>query len=141
MEIDRDSAPLPFRPEMIRALIISNDFSFSATFARLLKTRFPFVIIETAKDQEEAIRKTRSFKPGIIFMDISLTGECGFDSIANIKGLFRGIIIIIIMDYDIPEYCDAARQCGADYFFAKQSVNMMEVLDLMECIMRSGKDI
>lgn len=140
MEIDRDSVSLPFRSRMIRTLIISSDFTFLATFARLLKTRFPFIIIEAAKDREEAIRKIRSFKPGLIFIDISLTGKCGFDLTSRIKGLFLGVIIIILMDYDIPEYYEAARKSGADYFFAKQSVNVIEILDLMESILGSGKE-
>ncbi len=137
MAIDRDSVSLPLRAEMIRTLIISNDFTFLATFARLLNTRFPFIIIEAAKDREEAIRKIRNFRPGIIFIDISLTGECGFDLTERIKGLFLGVIIIILMDYDIPEYYEAARKSGADYSFAKQSVNVIEILELMESIIES----
>ena len=140
MAIDKDSVSLPFRSGMIRTLIISNDFTFLATLARLLITRFPSIIIEAAKNREEALRKMRSFKPSIVFIDISLTEECCFDLAMQIKSLFLGVIIIILIDYDIPEYYEAARQSGADYFFAKQSVNVNEILDLMETIIGSRKE-
>ena len=33
------------------------------------------------------------------------------------------MVVIILTDYDIPKYRNAASQCGGKYFFAKESLD------------------
>lgn len=119
---------------MIKILIISNDLVFLTALKRLLITQLPSVRLKEA-DGGEALTKIRTFKPALIFTDIKLTGENGFELTERIKSLFPEIIIIILMDYDVLEYYEAAKQVGADYCLSKQSTSAVEILDLVKSIL------
>jgi DNA-binding NarL/FixJ family response regulator len=56
--------------------------------------------------------------------DLELTEE--------IKKLHPHIMIIILTNYDLPEYREAAARCKADYFFSKGSMNTEEVIPLVK---------
>jgi DNA-binding NarL/FixJ family response regulator len=54
-------------------------------------------------------------------MDLRLPGENGLELTKKIKAQYPGIIIVILTNYDLPEYREAAYQCGADHFVSKDS--------------------
>ena len=117
-----------------RILIVEDNRTFRQTLRRLLDTRFPFLTCEEAGDGEEALRKVHDFLPHLISMDIKLPGESGIALTKKIKGSYPEIIIIILTNYDLPEYRDAAMRNGADYFLSKGSSNTQEILSLIESV-------
>ena len=56
--------------------------------------------------------------PKIVSMDIRLRGENGLELA---KKNYHDIIIVILTNYDLPEYRQAARESMADYFVPKGS--------------------
>ena len=53
-------------------------------------------------------------------MDISLPGESGLNFTGKIKKEYSNIIIIVLTNYDLQEYREAAYQYGADYYMSKR---------------------
>lgn len=117
---------------MRRTLIVEDNATFRKTFLDALHGLFPKMAFEEAVDGDEAIEKAESFRPDVIFMDIRLPGRSGLDVTEMIKESHPEIIIIILTDYDLPEYREAACFGGADEFVSKGGLNLSEIERLME---------
>ena len=106
---------------MERILIVEDNAFFLQFLKETLHSRFPSMDILEAASGEEAFRKIETFSPDIIFMDLRLPGENGLELTKRIKAQHPGIIVVIITNYDLPEYREAAYQCKADHFLTKDS--------------------
>ncbi len=120
---------------MFKTLIIEDNATFRQTLKEILCIRFPLMVIEEAADREEALQKVDAIPPDLIFMDIKLPEGNGLELTKTIKANHSKIIIIILTNYDFPEYQQAAYQSGANYFFSKSSTSWEEILDLVESIL------
>ena len=109
------------RLNMERLLIVEDNAFFLQFLKETLHSRFPSMDILEATNGKEALQKIKTLPPDFIFMDFRLPGENGLELTKNIKAQHPGIIIVILTNYDFPEYQDAAYQCGADHFLSKDS--------------------
>ena len=96
--------------------------------------------VEEALDGKAALEKVISFFPDLVFMDIRLPGESGLELTKRIKESHPHIAIIILTDYDLPEYREAARCGGADGFISKGALNLTDIGALIETIF-PGRDL
>jgi DNA-binding NarL/FixJ family response regulator len=80
-----------------------------------------FLHILEAANGDEAMQKIKTLPPNAIFMDLRLPGENGLELTKKIKAQHPNIIVVILTNYDLPEYREAAYQCGADHFLPKDS--------------------
>jgi YesN/AraC family two-component response regulator len=94
-------------------------------------------MILEAKDGEEALRTIPTFLPDLIFMDIRLPGQNGLELTRKIKADRQDITIIIVTSYNLPEYQEAAIQCGASGFIAKDSLNVESISTLIKCYQKA----
>ena len=129
----------PFRAfmkhrHMFKALIIEDSQIFRRTLRGALCSRFPHMVVDEAADGPEARQKIDAFQPNLIFMDIRLPGENGLELTKKIKKDYPKMIIIILTNYDIPEYRQAAYEYGANYFLTKDASIRDELLALVESI-------
>jgi DNA-binding NarL/FixJ family response regulator len=113
-------------------MLIEDNVMFRESMRDSLQLRFPSIEITEAATGEEALEKNDSLSPNLIFMDIRLPGQNGLELTEKIKKLHSDIMIIILTDYDLPEYREAAARCKADYFFSKGSMNIEEVIPLVK---------
>jgi DNA-binding NarL/FixJ family response regulator len=67
-------------------------------------------------------------------MDIRLPGESGLELTKRIKESHPHIAIIILTDYDLPEYREAARNGGADAFVPKGALSLTDIGALIDSI-------
>ena len=109
------------RIDMKRILIVEDNALFLQFLKETLRSRFPSVDILEAANGEEAMQKIKTLPPDAIFMDLRLPGENGLELTKKIKAKYPDIIVVIITNYDLPEYREAAYQCGADHFLSKDS--------------------
>jgi DNA-binding NarL/FixJ family response regulator len=116
---------------MQKTLIVEDSTTFRETFKKALCQRFPSMVVEEAADGTEALKKIGTFEPDLIFMDIRLPGKSGLELTETIKASHPDIIIIILTEYDLPEYRAAARQGGADDFVTKGSLNLSEIAEIV----------
>jgi len=92
------------------------------------------MLVGEAKDCKEAIEKVHSFHPDLIFMDIKLPGGDGLQLTKRIKAQYEKIVIIIVTNYDLPEYRQAIYKCGASYFVSKSSSTRDKIVSMVESI-------
>ena len=120
---------------MARVLLVEDNVTFQQTLKNLLSGRFPFMHFDVAKDGEEAFQKINDFRPNLIFMDVKLPGENGLEITKKTKDSKFDGLIIILTSHDLPEYREAAKSCGADYFISKGSSTAEEILTLVDSIL------
>ena len=118
----------------IRVLIVEDSTLFRQLFKERLHDRFPSVEIYEAIDGEEALLQVETLHPNLIFMDIRLPGENGFELTQKIKAQYPNTIVIMLTGYDLPEYKEASWQ-HCDYFVSKQSMLKEDILGLVESVL------
>ena len=118
---------------MLKTLIVEDNRTFRQSLKDLLSTRFSSMDVEEAADGEEALKRIAALVPDIIFMDIKLPGENGFQITKKVKARYPEIIVIMLTYYDLPEHREAALQCGANHFLSK-GTSIQEVVELVQSI-------
>ena len=111
----------------LRALIVEDNDMFRETVKEILQTLFPSIAIDEATKGVEALRKVDLHHPELIFMDISLPEENGLQLTRKIKAGHPDTRIIVLTDYDILEYREAALRCGASHFISKSPLDWKEL--------------
>ena len=106
---------------MKRILIVEDNAYFLRFLKETLRVRFPSMDILEAANGEEALQKIKTLPPDAIFMDLRLPGANGLEVTQKIKAEYPDTIIVILTNYDLPEYREAAYQSRADHFFSKDS--------------------
>ena len=122
-------------PLMADILIVEDSTAFRQTLKRIVLLRFPSLQIVEAKDGKEAIEKTSEAPPRLIFMDVSLPGENGFQLTRKIKAAHPQIPILIMTIYDSQEYRETAYDSGADFFLSKKTSTAVDILTKVESIL------
>ncbi len=119
---------------MIKILLVEDNRVYRKAFKENLCMHFPSIAVDEAVNSEEALRKIGAISPHLIFMDIRLPGMNGLRLTQRIKGEFPNIHIAVVTGYDLPEYRQAAIQCGAEHFFVKEALNWDELEKLVKSI-------
>lgn len=120
---------------MFKILIVENSHMYRQILKETLQHRFPSINISEAVDGEDALEKIAAVPPDLIFMDIKLPGENGFELTHKIKSQHPATTIIILTSYDLPEYREASVQYKANHFLAKGSTTKDQIITLVEAIL------
>ena len=120
--------------EVTRALLVEDDTEFRQCVKKILSSRYPSIQLIEARDGKEAMSKVDLLPPDIIFMDIQLPDKNGLELTRMIKASHPNAIIVILSNYDLTEYREAAFRNGANYYISKDSP-MGELYSLVERIM------
>ena len=123
---------------MFQALIVEDNAPFRQSLREMLAEQFPTLGVAEAADGEDALVKIEKLSPHLVFMDIKLPGQSGLEVTKEIKARYSEIIVIILTSYDLPEYREAAKNYGADYFLSKGSSSREEILALVDSILAEG---
>ena len=108
---------------MFNTLVVEDNATFRQILLNLLSYRFPFMDIDEAESGDDALEKIKARLPNLVFLDIRLPGENGLELTRKIKSAYPDTIIIILTNYDLPEYRQAANQHGANYFLSKSEAS------------------
>jgi DNA-binding NarL/FixJ family response regulator len=111
---------------------VEDNVPFRALLRESLLGRFDSLKIEEAEDEDEALEKVKTFHPQLIFMDIRLRKGNGLNLTKTIKKEHPDIKIIVLTNYDLPEYREAAAQTGASDYLNKGSVSMEQIAAAVE---------
>ena len=117
-------------PNMKRILIVEDNAFFLQFLKEALRARFPSMQISEATNGDEALEKIKTVLPDAIFMDLRLPGENGLEVTKKVKARYPNIIVVIVTNYDLPEYRRAAYESRADHFISKDSL-----LDMLNSIL------
>jgi len=116
-----DKGEKPIRLDMKRILIVEDNAYFLQFLKETLHSRIPSVEIIEAGNADEALQKIKALPPDAILMDLRLPGENGLEVTKKIKARYPDVIVVIVTNYDLPEYREAAYRSGANHFLSKDS--------------------
>ncbi len=116
-------------------MLVEDNLLFRESLRDSLRLQFPSMEIAEAGNGLEALERIDSFSPHLIFMDIRLPGQNGLELTKKIKERYPDIIIIILTNYDIPEYREAAARFNADHFLSKDSMTHQDVNVLVKAVL------
>jgi DNA-binding NarL/FixJ family response regulator len=119
---------------MYKALIVEDHAVFRQSLNLILSSRFPSMCIAEADTGKSALEQVQSFEPNLVFMDINLPDDNGFNLTKAIKSSHANTTVIIVTAYDLPEYRQAAREAGASNFIPKGSLSEESVLQIVETV-------
>lgn len=115
-------------------LIVDDSAAFRQMLKGILISRFPSMHIREARDGNRAFKAIEQQVPDLIFMDVRLPGENGFQLTRKIKEDYPRIVIIMITSYDSPEYREATFDSGADFFVSKKTSTTESILEKVESV-------
>ena len=105
---------------MPNILIVDDNEMFRRALKEILSAHLGSVDITEAGDGNGVRKRMETQLPDLIFMDVALPGENGLQLTEKIKAESPQIPIVILTNYDTPEYRDAATRAGADGFLSKR---------------------
>jgi DNA-binding NarL/FixJ family response regulator len=126
---------------MLDTLIVEDNTTFRKSLAEMLTERFNNMRVSEASNSVEAEDMIAMRLPDLIFMDVRLPGESGLELTRRIKSQHRNVTVIMLTNYDLQEYREAASKYGADYFMPKGSSSWEEIISLVEEICARGLDL
>jgi DNA-binding NarL/FixJ family response regulator len=104
---------------MKKILLVEDSASFRESLKGVLRANFPRVQIVEAGDGQEAFRQMTDPIPDVVIMDIGLPGENGLVLTSRIKDQHPQVAVIILTNYDLAEYREAALRSRADHYLLK----------------------
>ena len=126
------------RLDMKRILIVEDNVYFLQFLKETLHSRLPSVEIIEAVSGEEAFQKIKALPPDAVLMDLRLPGENGLQLTRKIKAQYPDLFVVILTNYDLPEYREAAYQAGASHFISKDS--FLKMIDSISADRAMGQD-
>jgi len=117
-------------------LIVEDNPSFRLSLKEVLRTRFPEMAVAEAENSEEAFASIERLKPDLMFVDIRLPGLNGLELAKHVRKAHADLGIVILTNYDLPEFREVAYQYGVNYFFSKSSSSMEEILAAVSAILQ-----
>ena len=121
---------------VVTTLIVEDNPSFRVSLKEILAARFPQMAVNEVGSSEEALERMESLRPDLMFVDIGLPGQNGLELTRQIRKGDTEVTIVILTNYDLPEFREAAYRYGVNYFFSKSASTMEEIVAAVEAILR-----
>jgi len=121
---------------VVSTLIVEDNPSFRGSLKEILAARFPQMAVDEVGSSEEALEKIEGLRPDLIFVDIRLPGQNGLELTRRVRKDDTEVVIVILTNYDLPEFREAAYRYGVNYFFSKSMSSMEEIVTAVEVILR-----
>ncbi len=102
----------------LRVLVI-DDSELSCTLLSVILRSADYRIVGVANDAKTGIRLAAECKPDIIFLDIVMPGETGFEALVKLRKSLPGATIVMISRLDECDMVTAAIQLGANGYVHK----------------------
>jgi DNA-binding NarL/FixJ family response regulator len=106
---------------METAVIIEGNPLFREELEAAFRSRFPSVEVVGAENGKKAMEFVETLPPAFVLIDVKLPDGNGFQLTRKIKDRRPDATIVILSSNDSPEYRQAARMNGGDYFILKES--------------------
>jgi DNA-binding NarL/FixJ family response regulator len=121
---------------VVSTLIVEDNQSFRVSLREILAARFPQMAVNEVGSGEEALERMESLRPDLMFVDIRLPGQNGLELTRQVRKDHTEVVIVILTNYDLPEFREAAYQYGVNYFFSKSTSSMEEIVTAVEVVLR-----
>ncbi len=79
-------------------------------------------------DGDEALKMFRTLRPDWVLMDIKMPGTDGLTTMRCIRNEFPSARIIVVSNFDDPDFRTAARRSGASGYVLKENLSELQSL-------------
>ena len=109
-------------PPRIRVLIADDHRLFAEALEAVLSMEERIEIVGRAADGSEAVALTRTLRPDVVAMDISMPVMDGFEAAELISTLEPPPAVLMLTGSNAPEDVDRARRAGAKGYVTKDTI-------------------
>ena len=117
-------------------MILDTNVSYRHFMRELLMSRFPHLRVEEASSGREGLMKLRGCNPDMVFLEHYLPGSDVPELVRHVKAVSSEPVVVILSNYNLPEYRTAAEQLGADHFIARDECTGSLLVELVNNSMR-----
>ena len=103
-------------------LIVDDNAEFRGRVRALLSSEKEIQVIGEAGDGEQAVLDAARLHPDIVLMDVRMPRMNGLEAARRITSESSGTQVIILSQYDIDEYKQAATESGVRDYVVKKSM-------------------
>lgn len=121
---------------LIKVLIADDEYLVLDSLKMIITKYLEDVsIVGTANNGREAIEKTLSLKPDVVFMDIHMPGIDGIEAIKQIKTSNNDVLFVILTAYEYFDYAKEALNLGVFEYLLKP-INKNKLIDTIGNVKR-----
>lgn len=106
----------------VRVVLVDDHPVVRAGLAALLAGRAEFEVVAEAGDADEAVAKTRAYRPDVVLMDLNLgAGPGGVEATQRLRGLEEPPAVLVLTTYDTEADILRALEAGAGGYLLKDA--------------------
>ena len=117
--------------KMKNLLVVIKNKHFRQFISTSIKANIPGINCYAVANGQDAVQKANELRPQIIFVDISLPSVNGLKVTEIVKNANRFSCVIILSGDNQPEYIEAAKKSGADYFLPENTLKLADNIGLI----------
>lgn len=107
----------------VRILLADDHGVMRSGLRYLLKAQPGFLVVGEAASGLEAVDRTRSLKPDLVVLDLSMPGMGGLDALKRIRDEVPWVRVLVLTMHDDPEYVRQALASGAAGYVLKAAAD------------------
>jgi len=114
----------------MKILIVEDNLKMRSYIKKIIEQNFKTIeAISECDDGEDAIQLYKKYHPDWVLMDIQLKGMDGLNATKLIRNFEPAAKIIIVTQYDDPEYRKMAKDFGVvDYVLKESLYDLIEII-------------
>ena len=124
---------------MKNLLVVEGNEFIRQIICASIKANIPKIKCYAVDNGLDAVKKANELKPQVIFVDISLPILNGLKVTETIKRSKKFSCAVILTGADQPEYIEAAKKSGADYFIPERSLKLADIIGLIRDLLDPKK--
>ena len=106
-------------PSSVRLLVVDDHDLLRESMRAMLECEPDFVVVDKAKDGQEAIELCRLHHPDLVVMDVRMPRVNGFEATRKIKEERWATRVLIVSAYDDVGFVSEAMRAGAEGYVLK----------------------
>jgi DNA-binding NarL/FixJ family response regulator len=115
-----DQIPAPPSSSSAARLLVADDHDLLRESMRsMLESEPDLLVVDEAKDGQEAIELCRLHRPDLVVMDVRMPGVNGFEATLKIKEERGATRVLIVSNYDSVGFVSEAMRVGAEGYILK----------------------
>jgi DNA-binding NarL/FixJ family response regulator len=105
----------------MRILVVDDSAGVRGRIAALLRDVEGVELVAEAEDAPSAVDLSRSMRPDLVILDLSLGGQSGLEVLPRLKALLNAPTVLVLTNHTGEAYARRCRDLGADHFFDKST--------------------
>lgn len=123
----------------VRVLVVDDQETFRGAVRDVIAAIPGFVPVGEAASGEEAVGAVGVLSPGLVLMDVRMSGMGGIQATREIMRRCPGLVVMLMSIDPAEALPDVADDCGAAAFLRKQDLRPRTLLDLWK-MSRGARD-